>query len=258
MTTVRPASGIELDLAPLDLDPRKGPGEDQAEISTMLNKRCKIRLGAPRCTDWLAEQGILPDEVQRKADQGYAFRRVRPSLTLLPDRGCVFLSAELSIELTTDPDVSGAVAQGRAPKALAYDVQPHEVLHEIVEKGTTRTAFEGSNQVAAGPATLLAKVTRESTVERNGVRYLRELYGYGINFSEVGWRLQAGGRLPLAGDVTNLEFVALIPGQVELAGRFRIVAEVAIQTSVDRWLTRLFGPARDGDLLDVVYPLDAS
>jgi hypothetical protein len=262
MATVHPASDVEFDLMPIDLDAQKAPGEDQADVATALGKRSKIRLGAPRCTDWLAElagQGALPADVERKAREGYAFRRVRPSLTLLPDRGCVFLSAELSIELAAEPDGTGDHDNGRgAGRPLAYDVLPHEVLYQVSEKDTTRTAYETGGGVGVGPAKLLAKVTRETMIERDGVRYLRERYGYGINFGEVGWRMQAGGALPVAGDVTDLEFMAQVPAHCTLTGRFRIVAEIAIQTSIDRWLTRVFGPARDGDLLDVVYPLDAS
>src|SRR5437763_1268438 len=135
MATVHPTAGVELDLAPLDLDIQKGPGEDQAQIATALSKRSRIRLGAPRCTDWLAElarDGTVPGDVERRAGEGFAFRHVRPSLTLLPDRGCVFLSVELSIELDAEP--AGGGAAGRGPRPLAYDVLPHEVLHQFSEK----------------------------------------------------------------------------------------------------------------------------
>lgn len=258
MATINPASEVELDLVPIDLDTQKGPGEDQAEIATVLSKHSKIRLGAPKCTDWLADLaalGPLPDDVRLRAQAGYAFRHVRPTLTLLPDRGCLFTSAELSIELDALPAGHGK-AGGPSAKPLAYDVLPHEVLYKIQEKNSTRTSFEGSSELGKGPAKLIAKIIRETTVERDGERFVRELYGYGANFREVGWRLQAGGRLPLAGDITDLEFTAQVPSGNSLTGRFRIVAEIAIQTAVDRWLTRVFGAAHDGNLLDVVYALD--
>lgn len=239
---------MEIELTPVDVLPNKGPGDDQGAIETLLGKKNRVRLGAPRSNDWLVElNGAVPDEVRREVEKGYAFRRVSPSMTLLPDRGCIFLAVELSVELLSDPSENG--------KPLAYQVTPREVLYSasFKESATKRIELGGEGQI--GVAKLLTKFVDENSIEREGARYLRERYGYGVNFSEVGWRLLAGGKLPLEGDIDELAFVAKIPPHSELSGRFRIAAEIAVETAVDRWLTRSFGPRPESHVLDVVYPL---
>jgi hypothetical protein len=239
---------MEIELSPLDTGPSKGPGEDQGEIGTVLGKRNRVRLGAPRTRDWLAERGPhLPADVRADVDRGWTFRHVLPSLTLLPDRGCVFLAVELSVELIADPAGSA--------RPLAYEVMPHEVLYGPSVKATSTRKVELGGEGSVGLAKVLAKFVDENSVERDGTRHLRERYGYGKNFSEVGWRMAAGGRLPLEGDVDDLAFVARVPPGAELSGRFRVAAEIAVETAVDRWLTRMFGPQPDAHVTDVVYPL---
>ena len=239
---------MEIELSPIEVSPSKGPGDDQAAIETLLGKKNRVRLGAPRAHDWLAELGrAVPDDVQRAVDKGYAFQKVCPSLTLLPDRGCIFLAVELSVELL------GLPPAGDRP--LAYQVTPREVLYSVsvTERASRRIELGGEGQL--GVAKLLTKFVDENSIERAGARYLREVYGYGTNFSEVGWRLLAGGKLPLEGDVDELAFIAKVPPNSQLSGRFRIAAEIAVETVVDRWLTRSFGPRPDSQVLDVVYPL---
>jgi hypothetical protein len=246
---------IELELEPLGLDLEKGPGEDQAAVQTALGKRNRVRLGAPRWTNYVAElraEGALPTEVEHEVRTGYDFRRVQLSLTLLPDRGCIFLAVELSVELLGMPrDGSNAAVI----RPMAYMVGPPDVLYPVQYRETSRAGYNVGGEAGAGLAKLLAKFTEENSVEREGVRYVRERYTYGLNTSEVGWRLQAGGAAPLEGDVRDLEFVARVPTQVRLAGRFHVAADIGIKAAVDRWLTRAFGPRADDEALDVVYPL---
>jgi hypothetical protein len=226
----------------------KSPGDDEGAIETLMGKKNRVRLGAPRSNDWLVElSDAVPEDVRREVEKGYSFRRVSPSLTLLPDRGCIFLDVDLSLELLSDPPESG--------RPLAYDVTPHEVLHSVQFKESATTRIEAGGEGNIPFAKLLAKFVDENTVEREGAHYHRERYGYGLNYSEVGWRLLAGGKLPLEGDVSELAVVAKIPPHSELSGRFRIAAQIAVETTVDRWLTRSFGPRPDSHVLDVVYPL---
>jgi hypothetical protein len=251
-----PDTGLELALAPLDAGEVKGPGEDQAQLSTALGKRNLIRLGAPRSSDYVAElleQGELPKDIEEWVRQGFDFRKVRLSLTLLPDQGCVFLAVELTVELLSSPR---AGETSRLARPLTYSVEPTEVLHRIQLHEVSRQGLEGSGEVGAGPAKLVAKYTRENTIERDGVRFVRERFGHGVNFTELGWRFQAGGSSPLEGDYADLAFVARVPHHAGLSGRFHIVAEVGVETGIDRWLTRIFGPRSEAEPLDEVYSLD--
>ena len=249
--------GMDVELVPIGLEePDKGPGEDQAELRTFLGKRNVVRLGAPRWADYLtelrAQTAALPQEVAQRIREGYGFQRVRPTITLLPDRDCAFVAAELSIEL----HATSASGQ-EVGRPIAYDVQPIEVVEELAYNARSGTNVEVGGEAGAAFGKLLAKITAENSLERKGVRVIQRLYGYGINFSEVGWRMQATADHQLAGDVRDLEFVAQIPPGGTLTGRFFIAADIAVRTSADRWLTASFSPRQRGPVLESTYPLSA-
>jgi hypothetical protein len=249
--------GVDVELVPIGLEtPDKGPGEDQAELRTFLGKRNVVRLGAPRWADYLTElraQRVTPPrEVAQHVLEGYGFQRVRPTITLLPDRDCAFVAAELSVEL------HATTSSGEdAGRPIAYDVQPVEVVEELPYRAKSGTNVEVSGEAGATFGKLLAKLTAENSTERNGVRVIQRLYGYGINFSEVGWRMQATADHQLAGDIRDLEFVARVPRGGSLTGRFFIAADIAVRTSADRWLTASFSPRQRGAVLESTYPLSA-
>jgi hypothetical protein len=249
--------GVDVELVPIGIaEPDKGPGEDQAELRTFLGKRNIVRLGAPRWADYLAElraqRAAVPREVAQLAREGYGFQRVRPTITLLPDRDCAFVAAELTVEL------HATSASGEpAGRPIAYDVQPVEVVEELPYSARSGTNVEVSGEAGASFGKLLAKLTAENSVERNGVRVIQRLYGYGVNFGEVGWRMQATADHQLAGDIRDLEFVAQVPRGGTLTGKFFIAADVAVRTSADRWLTASFSPRQRGPVLESTYPLSA-
>lgn len=250
-------NGVDVELVPIGWEePDKGPGEDQAELRTFLGKRNVVRLGAPRWADYLgelrAQQATLPPEVARRVQEGYGFQRVCPTITLLPDRDCAFVAAELSIEL----QATSASGQ-EVGRPIAYDVRPAEVVEELPYSARLGTNVEVGGEAGAAFGKLLAKITTERSLERNGVRVIQRLYSYGLNFSEVGWRMQATANHQLAGDVRDLEFVAQIPPGGSLTGRFFIAADIAVRATADRWLTAGFSPRRRGPVLESTYPLSA-
>jgi hypothetical protein len=248
---------VEVELVPIGLEgPDKGPGEDETVLQTFLGKRNIVRLGAPRWADYLAElraqTSTLPQEVAQLTQEGYGFQRVRPTITLLPDRDCAFVAAELGVELHATSTSGQEVG-----RPIAYDVQPVEVVEELPYSTRSGTNVEIGGEAGAAFGKLLAKITTENSLERNGVRVIRRLYGYGINFSEIGWRLQATADHQLAGDIRDLEFVAQVPPGGTLVGRFFVAADIAVRTSADRWLTASFSPRQRGPVLEATYTLAA-
>ncbi|AOR30023.1 hypothetical protein BFF78_02085 [Streptomyces fodineus] len=244
----------EIDLEPLDGAPIKGPGEDQAHLPTFLGRTNRVRLGRPRVADHLAElraAGDVPGELERHVRTGGSVLAVRPTLTLLPASGCVFVDVDFALELIATPVQAGQTV-GRP---LAYAVRPDRVVEEVPVTHTAKTVQEIGGEAGAGLGKLIAKITQENAFEEKGKRYTSRIYGYGVNFYEVGWRLRATTAADLAGDITGLEVVVQVPTGATLAGRFRVAAEIAIQAGPDRWLTRTFGPRRTQPTLDVVYDL---
>jgi len=244
-----------IDLVPIELTPVKGPGEDQAELLTFLRKRNRVRLGAPRVSDYLADlratAETVPEDLIELLSAGYAIRRIRPTLTLLPDQGCIFTDVDFSIELIGN-EPTGQQSQ---EKPLAYEVRPAEIVESIPFTHSEKTTQELSGEAGTAAGKLIAKVAKENAVEDKGSYSLRRVYSYGANFYEAGWRFRASTTVALEGDMTGLEVIVQVPPRSTLSGRFRIAAEMAVETAPDRWLTRSFGPRRGDPALDVVYPL---
>jgi hypothetical protein len=244
--------GTIVDLEPIGQDALKGPGEDQAE-RVFRGKRNRVLLGQPQTTDYLAEllkAGSLPSEdLAQLAAARYSILRVQPALTLLPDRDCVFTDADFSIELI------GTLADGTAAaeRPLARDVRPSEIREELRFTHTEKTSQEIGGEAGRSAGKLIARLARENSIEDEGSRYIRRLYGYGTRFYTPGWRLRATDASSLEGDIKNLEIIVQVPPDATLSGRFRIAATIAIQTAPGRWLPGPFAP--HPAVLDTTYPL---
>jgi hypothetical protein len=253
MTSADDLDSTTVELAPIALGgrPVKAPGEDQADLVTVLGKRNRVRLGAPRYGDYVAEllsrSSTLPREIEDLVQQGFDLHRVRPSLTLLPDLDCVFVTAELSLELLTTPRVDDGT---HVAPPIAYEVKPTVVLQEAYNE-TSTTSSEFGTDIGK----LLAKVTQANVEERNGVRHIQRITGHGVKYSEVGWRLRATPDHELLGDVLGLEAIIRTPAGAQLSGQFRITADIAVKTGLDKWLTQHFGPRGNTPALSVTYPL---
>ena len=216
--TDAPDTTVDVELAVLGLGPDKGPGDDEGELRTFLGKRNIVRLGAPRSTDYLAalrrEPAVLTDELKRRKREGYTYVRVRPTLTLLPDHGCAFLTASLGVELraeATSAPASGGPAPGRPARPIAYDIQPEQQLDDLPYTDRLGRSYEMNGEAKAGLGKLLVKMAGEHSVERNGVRKIPRLYSHGLNHSDAGWRLRATVEHELIGDIRDLELIAEVP-----------------------------------------------
>jgi hypothetical protein len=256
MKTDTDAAGqITIELEPIDPGELKGPGEDQAEVLTFRNKKNRVLLGKPWVTDYIAELGTKGDQVPQDlatlTAAGYSVLRVRPAISLLPDRGCIFTEIEFNIELA-GKDASG-IPTSEPP--LAYAVRPSKIIDKLPFTHNEKTIQEIGGKAGVAAGKLIAKVTTENSFQEKGNYYLHRVYGYGTNFSQVGWRLQATRASDLVGDVEGLEVIVQVPRGSTLFGQFSIAAHIAIETTPDRWLTRAFGPRRAKPSLEVIYQL---
>jgi hypothetical protein len=250
-----PVGSLEIELEPIDPGQVKGPGEDQAHVSTFLGKCNRVRLGRPRVGDYLAELravgAALPEELTRLIAEGGSVLVVRPTITLLPDRGCVFTDVDFTIELIADPVVPGAWVE----RPLAYAVRPERDREELPLTHTGKRGEEISAETGTSLGKLTAKITRENAYEDRGGYYTDRVYGHGTGFYVLGWHLRATRAAALTGDRTDLEAVVQVPAGATLSGRFGIAAEIAVEAAPDRWLTRAFGPRRTNLVLEAVYAL---
>jgi hypothetical protein len=246
---------VVIELEPIDPGPLKGPGEDQAQLLTFRGKRNKVQLGKPKVSDYLTDLRDAgnqpPKELAKLAAAGYSILSIRPALTLLPDWGCLFTDVDFSIEFF------GTLVDGQRAleRPLACDVRPVELMVELPFTHTAKTIQEIGGEAGAAAGKLIAKLTRENAIQDKGSYYLRRIYGYGTGFYTSGWRLRTTAASALEGDIKELEVIVQVPKGAKLSGRFRVAAEIAVETTSDRWLTRSFGPRHENPPLDVVYPL---
>ncbi|MCZ7568836.1 MAG: hypothetical protein M5U01_09645 [Ardenticatenaceae bacterium] len=256
MTAPATDDALIVDLEPIDLGEVKALGEDQGVIETFLGKRNRILLGRPRAKNYLAgllaQSSELPAEVEAQVRKGYDFQHVITNLSLLPDRGCAFLSVDFSVELFASVP---ARDEPSGERPIVFDVRPRQVVRELKYRQSTRQGYEAGGGIQGGLGTLSAKVSQEHAYEQDGVWYVKELYSYGLNFSEAGWRMSAHPDWMLSGDVSDLELVVQYPQGARLQGRFHVAAEVAVEVALDRWLTAAFGPHRADPVIQTIYPL---
>ena len=244
---------LDVGLQPLDVDAIvKAPGEDEAVVQTFLGKQNRILLGKPRFGKYVKKEMEVLGRLSQ--DQNFAvasdceLQQVATNLILLPDTNCTFLSVDFSIELMQEHD-----KQEQLDPPIVHAIVPDQVVREVDYKVTKKTGAEVGGEITGGLAKVMAKFTQEDTVEKNGVRMIKEILGYGVNFSEGGWRFRANAENELVGDTGMLQLLVEMRKGAQLQGRFRVVAEVAVEFAVDRWLTGAFAP-RD-EVLDVSYSL---
>lgn len=249
-------AGIELEFVQIDTAGVKGPGEDAAEMTTVLGRRSRVLLGAPRFGDYLDElaaDGIAPPpEITRLAAQGHAFSRVSPSLALLPHPHCELRHVSFGIRFTALGPDSAPAAEGRA---LVTQVRPEMEADTESYNRTTTVTEEVSGPGPAAGLGLTARLARETVVERAVNRQVPHVYGSGTGTVEAAWALRATEQHELAGDVLGLEAIVQHPAGTRLTGRFTIAAEIAVRTGPDRWLTRFFRARRLDGSLNQDYPL---
>ena len=248
------AEPVEIELTPIGLDQQKGLGDDEAVLLTARGRRNRIRFGAPRYRNYIeslmATSGTVPRDIDAERKNGYDFHEVAPTLTLLPDRDCSFVAVEFGIEL------SAAAEDGtECGPVTTWEIDPREVVRELAYHERSSSEIKVGGNAGVPAAKLLAELTKEHSYERDGVHYVRDCYGYGLNFFELGWRFQASVDHELAGDIDDLRFVAKVPRGAKLSGRFHVAAEIAIHARVDGWLTRPHVPSRDQPVLKARYQL---
>ena len=208
----------------------KGAGEEIYE--TARGRRNRIAIGRPT---WLGPPDAGRPELAGDGDvaefpaAGFEFHALRLALTLLPDTGCRFSSADLILRSQEDADAE------EPPLILGLD--PARIESEKVVEVTT--AFGG--KLGAAVFKILSADIERSRVRREELTAIEvALEGFGIGTAEAGWRFRITGRgeVPL----TSRGLTALVVRPRELAGAVTIsvVAEIEIESVADRWLTWAF------------------
>lgn len=159
---------VEIELEPIGRGAIKGPGEDEAQVLTFRKKKNRVLLGKPWVTDYMAELVAggdpVPPDLGKLAASGYSVLRVRPTLSLLPDRGCIFTEIEFNIQLI-GKDTAGNIS---LEKPLAYAVRPSEIIDNLPFTHSEKTTQEIGGEAGIAAGKLIAKLTTENAFQERG------------------------------------------------------------------------------------------
>lgn len=236
---------LEFDLVPQD--PTKFRALAEKEWVTARGRRNRIAIGDPLCVRERKpgkDSLLLAEDVKRHGDADVEFWRVGFSLTLLPDLQCRFRSVDTILELTAD--------EGRLP--VFVRLKP-------VEQSTSRAIkikLGDKAKVGIKEPTLkvfTAEIGEDKGVETQFERVDVTLASFGAGTRSAGWRLRLSESRDVPLDTGELNVLVAIPSGRKCQLRFRVAAEIDIQTAVDRVLTHLFvRDSRPGASGDYQFP----
>ncbi|MED7931408.1 hypothetical protein SMD20_44810 [Nonomuraea sp. LP-02] len=201
------------DLAPLDTRGRRSWAAEQV-WQTARRKRNRIALGVPR---WTAK--------------GAGEWSLELDLTLLPDEGCRFRSAELSLSL---------------PGAVLRELEPMEIQEQETVVTERSGALRATLELPVGPLSPGVEAERASSRRTELTRTLVSLSAFGMGTSTAGWRLRLTDAREIPMSTTGMR--ALVSAGETVSGEiaYSVVAQIEVLTAVDRWLTAVFTPSPGG------------
>ncbi|MCF1597755.1 hypothetical protein [Streptomyces muensis] len=215
------------ELEPIDQTALRS-GEGTSVWETVRGRRNRISIGRQPLTDPAGrlDAATLTDLERAYPSPAHTLSLLSLSLTLLPDRDCRFVSADLIMTAEEAPN-----------EALFVRLDPAERASTI-EVTTAKAAFGGSlaDPLFSAVSAELTPRTEESKLTKTEVG----LESFGTGTPEAGWRLTvtSAREIPLTTD--GLLAVLARSRAHSGAVRLNVVAEIEVRTSGDRWLTWIF------------------
>ncbi|GAB9084605.1 hypothetical protein [Bradyrhizobium diazoefficiens] len=199
---------LDLTLKPGALLPNKGLASDEAR-KEMDAKNNRLQIGIPQVID-LQKLAAAPGE---KAFDFTAFnadfRLVRLACGFLPDKGCRYVWARLSIDLV-------GLGDNQNEQVIAFDMFPLNVERQTTVKRGYEIA--PTLKLSFGEAALKASRSDETIV------YEPQLSGAGLLTSQPSWTFKSNDRDGLLGS-RELFLVVKLPKGKRCGARFGIAAE---------------------------------
>ncbi|MGW3036702.1 hypothetical protein ACWDCB_36525 [Streptomyces sp. NPDC001178] len=258
MSAIRPGeeepfATFELEL----LDRRENRSWRAEEIwRTARHKTNRIALGRPlwrtaAASD--ADLSLVPDDLRHQiSDETGDTERLWVlglDLTLLPDEGCRFLSAQLVLSFT-----GGEESGGNQP--LIRRLRPDE-RHEQELVVRERSARLQASASLPSPVVLGTLGESGRTVRTETSRTLVHVSGFGAGTAEAGWRFRLTNAREIPLNTTGLEAFVIADRAFRGEILYSVVARIEIRSTWDRWLTAVFVP-RDSGVLRHAQPFPPS
>jgi hypothetical protein len=162
----------------------------------------------------------------------FEFHRLALSLTLLPDHGCRFVDAQLTLAFEDHLN--------DAPLFLA--LQPDEMTF-------TKTVTSGSEEskgVSLGSEPASADLSHKKSRSEEVQRVEVQVASFGARTPEAGWIFKLTDSRDLPIDTTNLETLVVIDIGTAVPVKLKLAARIEVERAFDRILTAVLGQPQPG------------
>ena len=212
------------------LDPRGLRSAHAEEVwETARRKTNRIAIGRPR---WRRETSPTTDGLLLASDlldysaESNAFWGLSLDLTLLPDEGCRFRSAQLSVAF-----------EGADELPQLRRLRPGE----LAEQQLAVSERSGSLQAALNaPFGLGTEIGTSRGGREEVTQTLVRLASFGAGTHEAGWRLQMTNVREIPLNSTDLKALVISPTAFEGQVVYSVLAEIEVRSVLDRWLSAIF------------------
>jgi hypothetical protein len=219
-----------VELEPLDAGRLRDWRATEA-IETFRGKVNRMSIGLPRWRLGADARTCIPDQTRDRFSALPGAAAMTLDLTLLPDTGCRFASAELALELDGAPSAGEAV--------VAW-LEPHELSDQAVVVRETSGALKASLGASLSPV-VDAEVGRSGLARDEVTRMLVRLAAFGTGTPQAGWRLMLTDAREIPFNTTDLTALIAHPAGWTGSVRFSVLAQIQVRSLTDRWLTAAFG-----------------
>jgi hypothetical protein len=241
---------VEFTLDPLPTAVEKSVPDGSGIVRTAFGKRNRILVAPPEAFPFeVSKFDISKKELARLRDLGSELVGVRTTISFVPDHGCGFVAADLTLAFA---------ALGHQSRPIVIDIRPRETTRKEAYSSQNTKASKVSASANPGFAKLIGELSEKKLTKSGGKRIMRDLYAFGLNGSEAGWHFQSNPGNEISGVYDNLIFALRVPPMSKIRAEVRFGAEIAIQDAVDRWATLAFGISKRLPESQAVFDLNWS
>lgn len=208
---------------------------------TAFGKRNRISIGQPlahRVKNPRQHKLLQAEDLEQFNPDEHEFYVLELSITLLPDKGCRFRSADLLVEV--GPQL------GDLPLILRLTPESEET-RKIVKHSQGQSATVG----AQDPVLQLVEIgaSESESLDEEWKARLVHLEGFGIRQKQAGWRLRMTESQEIPLNTSGLCLLYVRPASVETIAELRVVAEIDILSHLDKWITLAFRQKGDREVV---------
>lgn len=226
-----------VDLLPIDRKVKNNAEDTWTRLgedtwTTLMGRPNRIAIGQPRwaCEEQPDDDGLLTaGDIENYAQSNHVFYRVDIDLTLLPASNCRFRSADFILKAQS--------ASPPPPLILRLSPSSLESKHVVVREQSIAPKFSLAEPAFKVVNLGVDKISkRREEIERISV----SMESFGASTPQAGWRFRLTESKDIPLNTCNLQALTVANPDAANSLVLNVVAEIDIQSGLDRWLTGAF------------------